>query len=181
MKEIIFVTGNAHKAKYFSLLLGLSINHKKVDVPEIQSLDPILVVTAKAKAAYDVLQQPVIVEDTSLVIHALGKLPGTFIKWFLDELGTEKLCRLADSDTGRRATASCIFAYYDGVILKLFCGTADGTISTIPLGKSGFGWNTIFMPLGQPLTLGQMSESVFKQYYLQIKRFPELRQFIESL
>jgi non-canonical purine NTP pyrophosphatase (RdgB/HAM1 family) len=180
MKDVVFVTGNAHKAKYLSEMLGFPVNHKKVDVPEIQSLDPEEVVIAKAKAAYAALQEPVVIEDTSLTIAAMGQLPGTFIKWFLEELGVEKLCRLADADPERKAVASAIFAYYDGKEIRLFRGSLPGKIAESPKGGSGFGWNVIFIPEGSETTLGEMDEETFKKYYLKIKRFDEVEQFLTN-
>ena len=82
MKDVVYVTGNPHKAKYFMQLIGLEIEHKPAGVDEVQSLDQIEVVMAKAKEAYRVLKQPVLIEDTALTIDCMGKLPGTFIKWF---------------------------------------------------------------------------------------------------
>ena len=181
MKNVVYVTGNAHKAKYFSQLVGTNVAHKKVAVPEIQSLDAVEVVSAKAWAAYQQLGQPVIVEDTSLVIYAMGRLPGTFIKWFLDELGPEKLCRLADTDPDRRATASAIFAYYDGVSLRTFEGSSDGSIATQPRGTSGFGWNVVFVPDGSQQTLGEMNATDFTAEYLKIKHFDKIKSFLETL
>ena len=51
MKDIVFVTGNANKAKFFAKLSGLNIDHHGLDLPEIQSLDLEDVVTDKAKKA----------------------------------------------------------------------------------------------------------------------------------
>lgn len=181
MKNVVFVTGNAHKAHYFSELVGFEIDHAKADVPEIQSLDAEEVVVAKAKTAFEQFGKPVIVEDTSLQIDAMGHLPGTFIKWFLDELGTEKLCRLADSDPDRRAHASAIFAYYDGKNVQMFKGSAAGTIAVSPRGLSGFGWNAVFVPKGATQTLAEMSEEDFKEYYGKIKRFDEMKNFLDNL
>ena len=179
--NVVFVTSNAHKAKYFSELIGHDIQHESVDMPEIQSLDVDEVVTAKAKAAYELIKQPVIVEDTSLVIRAMGRLPGTFIKWFLDELGPEGLCSLADADPARSAIASATFAYYDGNHLRLFTGSLAGTIAKMPLGESGFGWNRVFIPEGSTLTLGQMDEAAFKKEYMKIKHFAAVKEFIDNL
>lgn len=80
--NVVYVTGNANKAKYFSKMVGMNIPHKKADVDEMQSLDLTEIVEHKVKAAYRNLNVPVIVEDTRLTFHALGKLPGSFVKFF---------------------------------------------------------------------------------------------------
>lgn len=38
----------------------------------------------------------VLVEDTSLCFNALGGLPGAYVKWFLEEIGTSGLYKLLE-------------------------------------------------------------------------------------
>lgn len=181
MTKVTFITGNPSKAKYFAELVGKDIDHHAADVPEIQSLDLAEIVEFKARAAYDQLKTPVIIEDTGVVISSLGKLPGPFIKWFEKELGLEKICRLADISDDRSATAGAAFAYYDGDELKIFKSELAGTIPEIPTGAEGFGWNPIFIPNGSSQTLGEMDDETFKNYYVQIKPFDQLKDFLASL
>lgn len=176
--DVTFITGNANKAKYFSQIIGEPIRHQAVEVHEIQSLDLREVVAQKAKDAYAVIQSPVLVEDTSLVMNSLGRMPGTFIKWFLDELGLEKVCRLADISDDRSAHASAAFAYYDGKRLEFFVGGMDGTIPEHPRGDEGFGWNPIFIPETGDKTMGEMTEQEFERVYTQIKAFDKVKAFL---
>ncbi len=181
MNKPVFVTGNANKAKYFSELIGLPIEHQAVEGHEIQSLDLREVAEHKARLAYEQIKKPVIVEDVSLVINSMGRLPGPFIKWFIEGLGLEGICRLADVSPDRKAVASSVYAYYDGKILKIFEGSLDGTIASHPRGDSGFGWNPTFIPLSSTQTLGEMDDKNFKKAYLQIKPIKSLREFLQSL
>lgn len=181
MADVTFITGNANKAKYFSHIIGHQVAHKSVEIHEIQSLDLREVVTHKAKAAFAELQSPVLVEDTSLVINSLGRMPGTFIKWFLDELGLEKVCRLADISDDRSAHASAAFAYYDGVRLEIFVGGMDGMIPEHPRGDEGFGWNPIFIPETSDKTMGEMTEAEFEVVYAKIKAFDAVKEFLHLL
>lgn len=80
MKDAVFITGNQKKADYLSKYLGHTIDHVKVDLDEIQSLDLKEVVRHKMRQAYEKVGRPVLVEDVSLEFSALGKLPGTFIR-----------------------------------------------------------------------------------------------------
>lgn len=178
--NIVYVTGNENKARLFNKMLGLELERAKVDVPEIQSLDPIEVVQHKVTAAYRILKRPVIVEDTFLTIHALGKLPGPFIKWFLEELKLEGLCRLLDGKD-RNAVAGAVIAYYDGKRLELFKRSLKGAISDNPRGDSGFGWNGVFIPEGSKKTLGEMDEDEFKKFYMRIKPFDEVATFLKNI
>ena len=133
--------------------------HKKLDLPEIQSLDYLEIVKQKAIAAYQEIQSPVLVEDTSLTFCALGKLPGTLIKWFLTELGKEGLCKILDSYSDRSAIAQACFCLYDGKKFELFVGQVRGTIASEPRGDQDFGWGPIFIPAGCIKTWGEMSTS----------------------
>lgn len=155
MKSIIFVTGNQNKADDTQRYLHIPMTHTKLDLTEIQSLDAKEVVEHKAREAYKILGHPVLVEDTSLVFHALGKLPGPFIKWFLQELGNDGLCELLKED--RSATATVVFGFYDGTNLNFFEGSMTGTIAQAPRGKNGFGWDSIFIPAGQAKSYAEMT------------------------
>jgi non-canonical purine NTP pyrophosphatase (RdgB/HAM1 family) len=181
MSKVVFVTGNANKAKYFSELIGMPIDYHSIEGHEIQSLDLKEIAKHKAKLAYEQLKRPVIVEDVSLVISCLGKLPGPFIKWFIEELGLEKICRLVDGDKNRRAVASSIYAYFDGEVFKYFEGSLNGTIADNPRGDGSFGWNPTFIPDGAQQTLGEMDDETFKKYYVQIKPLGPLAEFLSGL
>lgn len=157
-KEIVFITGNAAKAEQVSWHLEYPVSHHKLDLIEIQSLDLDKVVRHKAAEAYKQLNQPVLVEDTSLTFSALGKLPGPLIKWFLEELGNDGLCRLLNAYPNRSAIAQVSFGYHDGKLVKLFRGKVVGHIALSPRGNEGFGWDPIFIPQGHQKTWGEMSK-----------------------
>ena len=126
VKYPLFVTGNQHKADHLSRLLGLPLEHIKLDLDEIQSADLEEVAAHKAKQAYELVKRPVFVEDVALGFEALGGLPGPFIKFFLAGAdGAEKLCRMLDGFSSRRAYGECVFAYYDGRQLQLLAGNGQ--------------------------------------------------------
>ncbi len=80
-----------------SKYLGIPINHAKIDLVEIQSLDLNEVIERKLREAYSKVQAPIMVDDAAVTITALGKLPGPFIRFFLSELGAEGICKLMKS------------------------------------------------------------------------------------
>jgi XTP/dITP diphosphohydrolase len=175
MKDLTFITGNAHKAKYLEMWLGLPIAHHKLDLVEIQSLDPKEVVTHKVTEAYRQLQRPVLVEDVSLTFHALGKLPGTLVKWFLEELDVDGLCRLLDGYDDRTATVSIIYGLCDGELIRYFEGRAEGRIAPQPRGDRGFGWNPVFIPDGWQKTYAEMSDEEMGRVSFRAKAIAKLR------
>ena len=176
-----FITGNASKAEYFEKYAGVDVDHVKVDQDEIQSLDLLEVVMRTAQQAYDQLKKPVFVEDVSLEMTALGKLPGTFIKHFIDELGLEGICRLLDSFDDRSAIGKTAYGYCDENGVKTFEGAIVGTIPEHPMGESGFGWDPIFIPEGYTQSRAQLNEADYEKVYLQIKPIKQLAEFLKTI
>jgi inosine/xanthosine triphosphate pyrophosphatase family protein len=103
----------------------------KLDLLEPQSLSLEEIVEQKVRQAYTIAQRPVLVEDTSLEFCALGRLPGTFIKFFLEEMGPEALCKLLEGKS-RVALAATVYGYFDGTILQLFRASHPGEIAESP-------------------------------------------------
>jgi inosine/xanthosine triphosphate pyrophosphatase family protein len=58
-----------------------------------------------------VLNSPILVDDTSFEINALGCMPGPYIKWFVDKIGPEGLYKMTKAFEDKSATAQCIFGY----------------------------------------------------------------------
>jgi len=90
------------------------------------------------------------VEDTSLEFHALGGMPGPFIKWFQDKLGSDGLHKILIGYEDKSATAVCTLAFcpYPHADPVVFTGRCTGTIVE-PIDGRGFGWDSIFVPDGQ--------------------------------
>ena len=109
----------------------------------------------------------VLTEDTGLSFDALGGgLPGPYIKWFLQAMGNEGLCRMLDGfktdeesacqsipspsscSNVHGAVASCIFALMTKgwTEPRLFEGHCLGRIAEHPCGPQTFGWDCIFIP-----------------------------------
>lgn len=157
MKEIVFVTGNPGKVEEVKRFLSIPIRHEALDLEELQSIDPDAVVRAKAESAFSILNTPVLVEDVSVTFTALGRLPGTFIKYFEQELGQEGLCRLLDGkDRGCVATAR--YAFHDGENVTVFEGSMPGTVAESPRGTRSFGWASIIIPEGKEKTYAEMTD-----------------------
>lgn len=163
-------------------LLGLSIEHQKVELEEIQSRSAEEVIKHKVRQAYDILGKPVLVEDVSLKFNALSGLPGPFIKFFVDAPnGLEMCCRMLDGFDDRTARAESIFAYYDGEELRVIKGGLDGVIVDHPRGEKGWDWDKIFAPNGYDgRTRSELTEEEDEQTYLLIKPFVALREFLSE-
>ena len=150
-----------HKAAEVERLLGFPVKHESVPGEEIQAMDLEPVVRHKAALAYTALRRPVLVEDTGLALSALNGFPGALIKWFLQSLGTDGICRLLQAEQAeidRQAHATTVFGYHDGTTCHVFTGTVAGSIPDRPRGSQGFGWDAIFQPHGSPRTFAEMTD-----------------------
>lgn len=92
MKEILFVTGNPRKVWQANDILtpyDIEVIAKDLPVAEIQSPDPKEIARAKARAAYALAQQALVVCDHFWSFPALKGFPGGYMKdmnhWFEPE------------------------------------------------------------------------------------------------
>lgn len=180
LQKLTFITGNPKKAEQLARHLDFPVTHTKLDLPEIQSLDLKEIIEHKAKTAYEIVQEPVFVEDTSLCFDAMGKLPGPLIKWFLAELGNEGLCTMLDGYSDRSALAEVCVGLYDGKELYTFLGQRKGSIAKTPRGEDGFGWDPIFIPEGHTKTWGEMTAEEQKDTSMRRIALKKLEGFLKE-
>jgi inosine triphosphate pyrophosphatase len=120
-----------------------------VDLPELQEVDTAAIAKNKALLAAQLANGPCLVEDTSLRFHALGGMPGPYIKWFQDSLKSEGLYKILAAYEDKSATAVCTLAFCPSphADAVLFTGECHGRI-VAPVEGRGFGWDCIFVPDG---------------------------------
>ena len=157
MMELAYITGNETKFNEAKQILG-DIVWVKVDLPEIQSLDPKEVIMAKVKEATR-YRETFIVEDVSLHLNCIKGLPGPFVKWFLSAIGTEGIYELVNKYGDYRAQVTCSVCYSAGENeLFFFEGTVKGEIVK-PDSNSNFSWNSLFKPLGSKNALSVLASA----------------------
>ncbi len=175
----IFVTGNQNKADQVAAWLGMPIEHRKLDLDELQSLNLLEVVEHKARQAHGIINRPVLVEDCGLGFEALGGLPGPFIKWF-EKPGYEALCRMLDGFDDRRAVAHLAYGLFDGKTIRFFEGEMQGTIAHKPAGTRGFGWDVIFIHDGQTKTRGELDEEMWSKLSYRKQTVYKLAEYLKT-
>lgn len=182
MDEIVFISGNKYKVEQLAKYLGFSVKQMELNVPEIQSptLDPIEVVTAKAKLAYEVVGNTVLVEDTAIRFKALGKLPGPYFKAFLQELGPEGLCKILKRFDSRDAEVITQFALCDTEGVQLFSAQMDCTVAKRPRGESGIGADSILIPVGWDKTWDEMTKEEQEQSSVRLQAITKLRKYLHK-
>jgi non-canonical purine NTP pyrophosphatase (RdgB/HAM1 family) len=180
MKDLTFITGNQNKADFLAKRLGIPVAHHKLDLDEIQSLDPHAVVEHKVLEAYKMLGRPVLVEDAGLVFTAMGRLPGTFVKWFIEEIGYDGLLRMANSLPDQTALGRVCYGFYDGGEVHYFDGEMRGRIATEARGDGGFGFDPIFINDGFEKTRAEMTEEEYAASSYRTPAIEKLREFLTS-
>ncbi len=120
---------------------------------------------AKAKHAAAATGVAAVADDSGLEVDALGGEPGVMSARYggpgaSDEDRYRKALRLLEGvpDAGRTARFRCAAAYASpaGEIL-LAEGTIEGNIAREPAGSGGFGYDPVFMALGETRTMAQLT------------------------
>lgn len=153
----VFVTSNANKWLEAQRILGYAIERVELELEEPQAESVGQVALAKAKAAYQRLGRPVIVEDAGVELLGLGGFPGPFIKYWEKLGGLASICRAADGLGDRRVRAVCALAICSEAGSQVVEGAVEGVLSLQPRGQNGFGWDAIFVPKGEGRTFAEMT------------------------
>ncbi|HEY6080862.1 MAG TPA: non-canonical purine NTP pyrophosphatase [Polyangiaceae bacterium] len=153
----VLVTSNVNKWQEAERILGQPLERVALELEELQAESASAVALAKAKAAFAVLQRPVIVEDAGVELLGLGGFPGPFIKYWEKLGGLSSICRAADGLGDRRVRAVCALGLCSAERCEVVEGALEGTLSLQPRGQGGFGWDAIFVPLGDVRTFAEMT------------------------
>jgi inosine triphosphate pyrophosphatase len=162
---LTFVTGNKKKLEEVQSILSsnghfpFDLTNQKIDLPELQG-DPVNIAEEKCRLAAAQVQGPCFTEDTSLCFHALGGLPGPYIKWFLEKCGHDGLNNMLVGFNDNTAYAQTVFAFTTGPHqpVHVFDGRTEGRI-VHARGCLDFGWDPVFEPLeGKGKTYAEMTK-----------------------
>lgn len=157
---ITIVTGNPNKLKELRTMFpGRDMTSAAVEIPEIQSLSLEEIVRAKVRNAFVAVGAPVIVEDVSFEIAALGGMPGPFVKFWANTAGYEPALIVCEATGDWSAKATCGAAYFDGERLEYVEGIVTGRLAA-KAGDSTFGFDPYFVPDGYEETFGQLGSDV---------------------
>jgi non-canonical purine NTP pyrophosphatase (RdgB/HAM1 family) len=179
VKDLVFITGNTNKVLYLSKWLGIELDHQKIDLDEIQSLNLREVAEHKARHAYEIVGKPVLIEDVGMRFNAIDPLPGPFIKWF-NQPGMPALCKMLDGFDDRHAIAEIVYVVFDGKDCAFFDGKMTGVISPSPRGTGGFGFDSIFINDGYEITRAEMTEELYADTSYRKQAITSLREFLRK-
>ena len=173
MRRIIFATANSgkiaslRKALDKAGLRDIEIDARVLDVIEPQADSCEEVAVSKAKQAYKLLGEPVLVDDSSFHITALGGFPGVYAKYMNDTLGAEGIIDFMKDKADRSAYFAGVLVYVDedGEQHIFNASPYHGAIAeTIGTMDDGIAWSVlhkIFVPTGSDKVMGEMSPEDF--------------------
>ncbi|MBU3915703.1 non-canonical purine NTP pyrophosphatase [bacterium] len=165
INSLLLITGNSGKAAEFKKLINideLEISYKSLTLQELQSMRIEDIGEFKTRSAFACLKgiekiDAVLTDDTGLFCNAMNGLPGPFIKWFMDCIGTAGLLDFVrNKNTTTQAVCLLSLGLMETKEIVQFKGVVDGRL-VLAKGSNGFGWDSIFLPDGHKLTYGQMS------------------------
>lgn len=172
--EIIFATGNAHKAVEAQKALGDTftlIMPKELGLTEeIPENGDTLQANAIEKAEYlwKKFGKSCFADDTGLEVDALGGAPGVYsARYAGPEKGSEanmtkllaelEAAEAANGEISRAARFRTVVALILDGELHLFNGVLEGKIARKRSGNEGFGYDPIFIPDNYTKTLAEIS------------------------
>lgn len=149
------LTGNIGKYKDIeSILKDLSINIiiSEQKISEIQDLDPLKVISHKAREARNIMGFPCLVDDTTLTFKSFKTFPGTYTSDIIKSLGARGFMSLV-KEFGKEVTLTCRIAIDNNGAIKVWEGSTDGTLKVklvkLEKGKAGYLSNWFFDENGQ--------------------------------
>ena len=176
MKELIFVTHNAHKSEEVKAIVGNNFNVKNLsdinmfdEIPETGSTFKENALQ-KAQYLYDKLKCNCFADDSGLSVDALNGEPGVLSARYAGEpsnsqRNTEKLLNVLKDETNRKAQFITVIAVILDGKTYFFEGIIHGTITKSPQGEGGFGYDPIFIPDGYDKTFAEaIAMEKFKQF-----------------
>ena len=178
-----FATGNPNKFKEAKEIFekeNLELEHFEFKHTEIRSDSIEEIASESVEVAYKELGKPVFVEDTGLFVDALNGFPGTYSAWVQKKLGCNGVLKLLEGVDDRKARFEACIAFHDGNAIKTFKGVCEGIIAENERGKSGFGYDPIFVPKSELSTFAESIE-LKNKYSHRYKSLLELIDYLKKL
>lgn len=177
---IRFITSNKGKYSEFKKFIP-ELELLRVDLPEVQSLDPQVIIEHKLRDAMKHTDGSILIEDTSLYLDALNGFPGPLIKWLTQSVGNSGVYDLVSKIGDSRATARTIIGFSDENGIHYFEGECKGKI-VLPtsMAGEGFGWDEIFQPDGLSETFAEMGSEYKNEFSMRSEAIKKLLEYVSN-
>ena len=169
MKKILIGTHNKGKFKEIAYLLSKrykKVSPESLDIKSPKETGKSFISNSKLKVSFfsRYVDYPVISDDSGLCIKALRNKPGIYSARLAKKHGSffnamKFILKKMKNKKDRSATFVCSLSYRKNnrKIISVE-GKLKGKISTKIIGKKGFGYDPIFIPIGKKITFGQMKK-----------------------
>lgn len=173
-RRVLLATNNAGKRAEFALLLPdvefVTLREVGIDDLDEPHADYVSNAVAKAREASRRSGLAALADDSGLAVDVLGGAPGVFSARFGgahgDDIANRRrlLASLEGVEDARRgARFRCVLALADesGPLagrVALAQGIVEGAIAQAARGAGGFGYDPLFIPLGDHRTLAELDE-----------------------
>ena len=171
MKNLLFFSNNKNKISEVKKLFkdsGITLysleDFKKIKEPKETGNTFVENAKIKSICGYNFFKMPCFADDSGICINVLNDKPGVKSKRFFSKFLNKK--NAFNYILNRTKESKNKIAYFKTSICLtlnesehiIFEGRINGTIADFPLGKNGFGYDSIFIPNGQTKTYGQMTQ-----------------------
>jgi non-canonical purine NTP pyrophosphatase (RdgB/HAM1 family) len=135
---LYYITSNKAKvriAEKFLIPLGVTLTGRYLDLTEIQSEDIEQIAKEKAKQAFSIIKEPLLVNDAGWYITALDGFPGPFMKYINQWLKSKDLLAIMSNHSNKEVIFREVICYVDEKHHKTFTGETKGLIldrDTVP-------------------------------------------------
>ena len=190
--ELVFATGNKHKAMEAEAILSAAIPQLKVltfDGPEpIESGTTFLEnARIKAQAAFEATGKPAFADDSGIAVEVMGGAPGIFSAIWSgtrDDATNRNLllAQLEDIPQANRTAAFvCTIVMVTADSEMSFTGIWPGSIALEVAGEGGFGYDPVFIPEGFEVTAAQLDPEVKNAYSHRAMAMQQLAGYLSLL
>ena len=169
--KLVLATANPDKTRELAALLqGFEVVPRPAGLPDVDETEETLEGNArlKAVAVMQATGEPAVADDTGLEVDALGGRPGVYAARYAGPGATyadnvarllEELAGVAGPDRTARFRTVAVARFPDGreIVAE---GWVRGTIAGAPAGDGGFGYDSVFVPVGgDGRTFAQMTQA----------------------
>jgi len=171
--KINYVTTNRGKVQSLQghlAVYGIEVEQRPIDLPEPRSSDVNFIAQQKAIAAYQILNEPLVVLDAGFYISSLNGFPRAFANFVLETIGLEGILKLVEGKERTCEFKECL-AYMDEKSAEPVCFLShiEGSLAKEPKGSmQKHLWSTlalIFIPKHSSLTLGELSPEEYASFW----------------
>ena len=198
--QVVMATGNAHKVQEVEEILrplvpslrpGGIVAAGTLGAPEPREDGTSFSANAliKARALANLVDVPILADDSGLSVDILGGAPGIFSARWCGHHGDDRanlellLNQLQDMDDSYRTAAFICAAVLlvPGGGTYLGNGVMGGRLVREPKGNNGFGYDPIFIADGQKVTNGELSNDAKNAISHRAKAFIQIAPQLEAI